>query len=793
MGIISKFLLHVLVTLLGFAALFIWSCIQKSGVLRSNPKWNVIVVTLDTTRADHLGCYGYEAALTPTLDALAKRGVLFERAYAPCPLTLPSHATMFTGLHPAEHSLMTNGKGRLPDDVTTLAEVLSEHGYATSAFVSSFVLNRKFGLDQGIRDYDDRLSGVQASTDILHRERDGKSTVDASVEWIAKHCRERFSCWIHLYDPHYPYVAHEPLFGEQFANQPYDAEIAFVDRQLSRVFDLLKAQGLEDNTLVVVVGDHGESLGEHQEPNHGYLLYEATQHVPLIVVVPKSAKAGVRVSGPVPLLDLFPTILELLGLEVPTATSGQSLAGVWKNEEPQPRVCLGMTDEPLLDNGWSGLRSLTKDEWKYIRSPKPELYRLDTDPHELSNCVGEFPEVMADLEAQLEELEQQMRVRKPVENPLSNQEKKLLAGLGYTGGLRERDPTSAPGPDVKDMLPLANALATAMELLEHGETEQAEVQLRAIVEKAPTYLKAVGNLGICLARQGRIGEAIECYERVLKLDPRDANALSNLAAAFVSQGDQQKAVEHYRAAMAVDPDSAVPAFQLGLLYQKLGDNLAAADLFAEAVRRDPQYEEAFRAWGDLETSMGHPDQGRQRYQQALAANPESIPSLVNLGILEARSGQIKVAIDHFQRALQIDPRDTQARQNLAFAYELVGRNVDAANEYDFIVQETPDHLPAVMSLGWLRAASADDSVRNGVQAIELGERACKLTEQAFAPAYDLLGAAYAEAKQFDRAEQATGTAIRLMQQAANKTQIAEVARRLELFRQRKPFRKPKRS
>src|SRR5262245_58641206 len=286
---------------------------------------NVLLITLDTTRADRLGCYGYAPALTPTLDALAAAGVLFERACTPAPLTLPSHASMMTGLYPREHGLITNGRGRLEENIPTLAEDLRDAGYDTAAFVGSVVLHSQFGLQRVLAAYDDDMTHTDPTEHGLHRQRDGKRVVDSALAWLQQPRKSPFFCWVHLYDPHAPYVAHADEFGDRFQNHPYDAEIAYVDRQIQRLVNHLEANRLWERTLVVVVGDHGESLGEHDEEEHSLTLYNSVLHVPCIWAGRGAAAVGRRVPQPVSLVDLRPTLLETVGLRVPRGTSGHSL------------------------------------------------------------------------------------------------------------------------------------------------------------------------------------------------------------------------------------------------------------------------------------------------------------------------------------------------------------------------------------------------------------------------------------------------------------------------------------
>ncbi|MBL8851835.1 MAG: sulfatase, partial [Planctomycetaceae bacterium] len=286
---------------------------------------NLLLITLDTTRADRLGCYGYDGAKTPTLDALANSGARFSRAYATAPLTLPSHATMMTGLYTPEHGLRTNGKGRLHSEIPTLAESLQQAGYRTGGFVGAFVLDAEFGLNQGFDEYDADLSQSRRTDDPLHRERPGNAVVDRALAWLGADANEPFFCWVHLYDPHFVYQSHAAEFGDEFEQRPYDGELAFVDQQVQRLTGFLTSNEIAEDTLVIIVGDHGEGLGDHQEMMHGYMLYNSTLHVPWIVSWPGRIPSDVVVDEPVSLVDLMPTTLDCLGVPPPLDMTGQSL------------------------------------------------------------------------------------------------------------------------------------------------------------------------------------------------------------------------------------------------------------------------------------------------------------------------------------------------------------------------------------------------------------------------------------------------------------------------------------
>src|SRR5579871_5279637 len=390
---------------------------------------NVILVTLDTTRADRIGCYGYPRARTPALDALAERGILFEAARTPIPVTLPAHASMLTGLYPPEHGLHSNSRARLGAKVPCLTEILRDAGYDTGAFVGSFVLNSKFGLNRGFQTYDDDLSSSESSNPLADRRRSGRVVVDSALAWLQSPRERPFFCWVHLYDPHFPYEARQETFGEEFVERPYDAGIAFADRQVQRLRDFLRDKQLEETTLVIVAGDHGESLMEHNEPEHGFLLYDSTLRVPFILSGPKFFKSGARVSTPVSLADLMPTVLDCLELPLRTPTSGQSLKQALIGQSIASRPLYAETDIPFLDNRWAPLHAVVSGNWKYIETTRAELYDLSKDAAESQNLVESESSQASEMRRLLHEIWGKMKPRDANSVSLSAEERRIMESL----------------------------------------------------------------------------------------------------------------------------------------------------------------------------------------------------------------------------------------------------------------------------------------------------------------------------------------------------------------------------
>ncbi len=579
----------------------------------------MVVITLDTTRADRLGCYGYGAAVTGTIDALALRGVLFEHAYATAPLTLPAHASLFTGLYPKEHGLRTNGKHRLDADLPTLAEVMSEHGYETGAFVASFVLDEKFGLSQGFDYYGDDLTGTEPTDEALHRSRSGNFVIDEALRWLGEQTTQPFFCWIHLYDPHAPYLEHRDEFGDRFQDRPYDAEIAYVDLQISRLLQFLQSRRLDESTMIVVIGDHGEGLGDHHERRHGMMLYNATMHVPFVMALPGTLPAGRRIPAPVSQVDFLPTLLDILQLDGGFSHSGRSLLSMIRGDNVPTAAIYGETDEPLIDSGWSSLQSLTTAEWKYIRTSRPELYDMTQDPAELHNLAGERADVSEQLEQDMAELEAGMETRRAGHVQLSQQEERALSGLGYVGSSRTRvqGDLQENRPDIKDMIVHYNALEDAHVLLEQGEYDRAIRQFQQLAAAAPDYELAATGLGDALFRQGNVEAAIRAYTEVLQKNPENSLAHFHLGDALGEQGNYAAAVACYEQALEREPDSAKLHYNLARTLILLGNDDEASSHLERALENDPGFVFALIELGNVNSRRGLLTRALLNYRKAL--------------------------------------------------------------------------------------------------------------------------------------------------------------------------------
>lgn len=671
-----------------FVGMWVWvSKLQKTPV-------NVLIITLDTTRADRLGCYGYKSALTPTMDFVATEGVLFEQAYTSAPLTLPAHASLFTGLYPPEHGVITNGRARYTAANKTLAELLAESGYQTAAFVASFVLDSTFGLDRGFQVYDDDIKDTTHHDDLLHRERNGGAVVNSALVWLERRPPGPFCCWVHLYDPHAPYQLHPEQFLDRFEGRPYDAEVAYVDHQIGRLLKFLKESGQDMSTVVVIVGDHGEGLGEHIEENHGYTLYNSTQHVPLIIKDPRQQRSGHRHAAPVSIVDVFPTLCDMLGQTTPKGISGRSLSAAIQGGDVDPILCYSATDDPFLQEGWCPQRSLVSNRWKYIRTTKPELYDLEADPGETQNLALTNDAKLKEMEDALALMEQGMISQQSESVQLSEQERRTLQSLGYLGGANSgADLASSPeGPltDVKDVIQADVNARRAFEMMHSGRIEEAIVSLRATVAETAEHPSSRVFLGEALEAIGDLPAAIASYQQALEIKPDLLDAQVRLGSAYGKMGDLTKAIECFDKALLITPDSIIARFNLGraLLYQ--GKFPEAVENIEFAFKKDPDLPGVRLTLSDALIKNGTPNKAVQLLGEELNRDPRSIAARIKLAEV-ITNDQPQAALQLLEESLEMNPADPEIVFRIGLLHLRQSRAGEAMENFRKTEQMMPDH------------------------------------------------------------------------------------------------------
>jgi len=555
---------------------------------------NVIVVTLDTTRADCLSCYGAPSVRTPTIDALAARGVLFKKCYTQTPLTLPSHTTLMTGTLPLFHGVRDNGAYIVPQKLVTMAELLKGQGYETGAFIGAWVLDSKWGLNQGFDTYFDQFDLRKfaiASFDTVRRP--ANEVLDAALPWLEAHKGGPFFAWIHLYDAHSPYDP-PPSFAAQYPDRPYLGAIAFMDSELQRLSDLLDRNGLLEDSIVIIAGDHGESLGEHRELTHGFFIYQAVLHVPLIVLAPIPKSAGTTAGEPVGLVDILPTVCELAGLAVPPEVQGKSLApllhGRGRSDVP---LVYSETYYPLVHYGWSDLKGVQDGRYKLILAPEPELYDIVADPAEEKNLVYLQKDVFQGLKARAEAIIDAAGRNAYETDPskIDAETRERLAALGYLGSFL--DPAARRGKklaDPKDKIAVYNELARARDMEAAGQPDEAIRIVRAILLTDPEATAASYEiLGASYLAKNDLGQAETNTRRALELDPQLPNGHYRLGWIAEKQGRLADAAAEYAKEIEISPGHFKALYNLSRVYDRTGNLEGERETLEKCIQADPRF------------------------------------------------------------------------------------------------------------------------------------------------------------------------------------------------------------
>jgi arylsulfatase A-like enzyme/Flp pilus assembly protein TadD len=672
----------------------------RTGSRRSSVSLpSVILITIDTLRADHVGCYGAQVVKTPTLDALAHDGVVFERAISQVPLTWPSHAVILTGTYPFQNGVQDFTGQPLAEQFRTVAQAFQKAGYTTGAVVSAFVLDRSWGLARGFDFYDDAFSAKTfEQKDVSLVNRGAGESVAHAIAWLKKTPRRPFFLWLHLYDPHSPYDSPEP-YRSEYRNHPYDGAIAYADHELGNLIAWLKQNHLYDSSLIVALSDHGESLGEHGEDEHGFFVYNATVHVPLIVKPPVKLPAGSAIatdrrSEPVETTAVAPTLLQLAGLKdsadpIHAQFQSQPLLGtnVDKNQAANQAAndpAYSETFYPFSSFGWSPLHALETERFHFIEAPKAELYDLENDPGETRSIAAEQPATVAVLREKLQALlaHNPFTRQKAGAGNLSPDAQEKLRALGYFGFRAAVSPESLKQglADPKDKLWEFNSILKATDAFQRKEDDQAEALLKEVQQKDPQIYVIPFLLGESALRRQDWDRAAEQLQRCLALNPNFDNAMTGLALALAKLGRVDDAKSWLQKARQIDPENYRAWYQAGLLDVR-SDPPAALSAFQKAIAIQPNF-----APGQRETGMGLYQQkdyagAATHLEKALSLGLEDARLHNILGICYSQTNRIATAVREHQRAIELDPKLAEAHLNLAYDYQRLGKISQARAEY----------------------------------------------------------------------------------------------------------------
>jgi arylsulfatase A-like enzyme/Flp pilus assembly protein TadD len=664
-------------------------------------KPNLLLITIDTLRPDHLGANGYNKIQTPVLDRIAQNGILFRDAVCQTPLTLVSHSSIFTGLNPNVHGVRDNAYFTLSSTHKTLAEYLKENGYTTAAFIGSAILDRRHGLGQGFDWYSHYQPTIIVGNESQRR---AEEVVSEALDWIQKsNTQNPIFMWLHLYDPHSPYNSPEP-FHSQYAAAPYDGEIAYTDHVLGVLFAQLEQQGFMGNALTVIIGDHGESLGEHKELDHGYYVYDATIKIPLIISWPGHLKSRI-VTQQVREIDLLPTIAELVRFPANGSVQGKSVTRLMNGQQMDVQPAYVESYTPKLYYGWSELVSIRSGDWKYIQAPEPELYNLKEDPNELHNLITERSDQARVLAEQLKKMiAMGQKAQDQKAEAIDADRLEQLASLGYIGAtnptvMLNSSSNVDPKSKIDDYLLHHKLIPQAIHSIDQGDYGNALQLLKTVEAKINNSFVISWYMGLCYAKLNQLEDARKSYSHTIELNPYFGRAYTDLAltlqlqkkhqeatklvdtipAAAVSatdrdfirgelqmnEGNLSEAERAYTSSLQSDPDNTDTQYALARLYLATGRIDDAVLKMNELARIQYPSEDLYYALSAIYNKQGKQEETEKILQQWLEIFPQSSSACYRYGLFLAAKGDREQAISYLEKSIQIDPSKKEAAEALA--------------------------------------------------------------------------------------------------------------------------------
>lgn len=699
---------------------------RKQEQIKQTPPRNVMLITIDTLRADHVGCYGYPHDTTPNIDSWAEKGAIFTNATSTVPLTLPSHSSIMTGQYPFAHGVRDNGGFYLGDKWKTLAEVLKGAGFNTGGFISAFVLDRRWGIAQGFDEYFDNfeLSKYKMlSLDSVQRR--GDETLSHALAWLDRNKSSRFFAWIHFYDPHTPYDPPEPFkseFGREGPYGLYDGEIAFSDNLIGRIHDYLVKNKLLDQTLVVLMSDHGESLGEHEESTHGFFIYDATTHIPLIIWKPGAEPQ--RIKEQVRSIDIYSTICDAVGVKPGQPGPSTSLMPFVEGRTlPEKLLAYSESYYPKFHYGWSELKALRTPEYKFIDAPERELYRLSQDSRERENIYPTDRKRAAVFEVTLGQL---VKAHAEVVGPRAVDSDSLekLQALGYIGSsvAIPANPNEQPA-DPKDKIRLYNLIKIAQGLSAEDKDQEAMDKIHQVMVEDPRILEAHLILGNLYTKKKQYDLARESFQNALKLNPDYAGAIFALAKAYEDQEQWDAARAGFERLQKVDPRDPKSYYHLGEISISVKDFPKALSYFEKVIELEPTQGISHNRLGACYLEMKDYDHAEKEFRKALDLNSRMPNAHFNLALIYEARGDLVKATNEYQKELEIYPEAYPAHFNLSRLYHSQGDVPHERAELEQCIQKSPDFGLAYLYL----AKSLMDSNEDLMRAKTLSEEGIKRT------------------------------------------------------------------
>lgn len=633
---------------------------------------NILLITIDTLRPDHLSCYGGINS-TPNLDQIAKNGVLFRNAFSQVPLTFPSHTSILTGLFPVHSGVHNNGLESFTKSGFLISETFHQNGYKTGAVVSSFVLDRKFGLTGGFDVYDDRMERMPTINSIFEVERPANEVYESATR-ILKGFNGKWFLWLHFYDPHTPYSPPPPLEG-------YGGEITFVDQQIGKLQQWLKDRKLDQNLAIAVLADHGESLGEHGEETHGFFIYNSTIKIPFLLSYP-GGPSGIQVEQNAAAVDVAPTLLELAGIPDAQKRDGQSLLTLMY-EKPRTRDIYMESSYPEL-LGWNGLQGVVQSNWKLISTTRSELYDWKADPGETANLYTRKETLARALKQTLGQFKETSTAKSQQPDAETLEKLKSLGYISTTNivkGARTADP--------KDKIAIWALYEKSLQLKNAGKDKEALQTLEWLAQEDPSNNFFHVSLASSYRQAKDYAQAVRQLRMAIRNDPSDPDVYQELALAYKDQRNYKEAIQAAEAALAIDPDRSDFHSILGLLLVETARFDEAKKQFDFVLKIDPNNAVAWNNLGNAFREMNELDAAEEAYKKAIELSPHYAYPLNGLATILIRKNQIREALPFMEKALDLDPKFVEVYLNLGIAYHTLGENEKAKTLYRVFLKIAP--------------------------------------------------------------------------------------------------------